>query len=1427
MSDTVAIRIQSIYDAKGSQAATQAINQLVAASQKAAGGALAQSSQKAAGGLAQQATAAQRAQAQILSLAQAEARLLSTQGQNTAAFAKLNSAIAQSSAGAVQLTRAKTQLAQIDNKLSGQSQSLTSLFQGQSAAVAGLGQQLGQLGGSAGGLASSFGALAGSLGTVGSVGAAIGIGKVAIDLATVGANAALVRTRFDGLATTAGTTGDALLKALRAGSGGEISDLNLQLAANKAQLLGVASSAEQFGTLMSIARDRAQQMGISTTQAFDDLTTGLGRGSKLILDNLGILVNTDQANQAYAASIGKTVAALTDQERKQALINQVLKDGQATIAQTGGAVESTASQIAQGQVAFENLKASVGELAAIRLGPLAEDVGAVVNALAGSGDRLAAIGSGIDLAGKINPMTSAFQSLISVVDSATGSVARFAGLEVRDNFSPLRESLNQWLQLLGLAPAATQQVVSAVDTMEEARARETAATNMAADTMEAYRGIEAASIAAQQQAAAATLNYATAFGAYEQAARAASGAQQEQTALTTIDIAKKLEAEQQTQKLAQIQQTLASLGPAVAGGMQTAASAAAFLAVRYNLAYSEAIRLINAQAALANVKPAGPMAGIVEDRLTRDTPADRAQVKSDQALEANRKLLASLNKTSAARVSSAGATAAKLESIEVKTGDKIASIVEDTQKKITAIAEREAAKQQAALQKLNESIATAAADRRASNEADDLDLIGVTDPKEAARLNDRERAQAKAREAEKRAAEEARATALAGDAELAQKQYEIREKQIGDQQALDEKYADKQRELAENPDALAAAKTQYDEATRANEEAAQVRIDLAKAESDQKAAALQAEKDAVIAAAEDQANKVVGAAERSAQGVAKASQSAKDIATANLRAIGDAVNAIPAQKTITITVNQEGQVGASSASGGGGGANKAAGGGTFLTSGPTTLTVGDNPGGVEVVSVTPISGTGQTRVGGGLAKLAGGGVVVVDAGDGYTTPVAGTGKPAGGGGKGKGKGAPAPADPKALREAIKESIELIKLQNELRKVQAEAARLRPAPINYAWIEGLATEAQEITRIVTSKLLPLKKDEAEALSKYVSANGQAADVLHTIAELRTMQAKAKEERPGPIIEGYIVGLANEAQKITQIVRDRLIPSTELESEMYSAYADAVSSSTSILKDVADLCKVQADTVGTRGLLPNRDLWYIGLADEAVRIAKIVRARAVPASEEERDALLAFADVVGSSVGVLKDVSGLTAEMFTDYQSPSDAQLGRLVMDADRIAAVMTKAAARYDTKGLEAAKAYTDALGGTFGVIKDGLLAFDAINSGDFVLDPAKLAQFSDASLVALDTVSRLATRATQIPATSLTALEGATSALSGLAEAGVKLAAVPFGNLADISRIFSGGGGGNSQTNINNTFVLPPGSNRETANEVIRILSQQTSSRRA
>jgi hypothetical protein len=159
------------------------------------------------------------------------------------------------------------------------------------------------------------------------------------------------------LAAGVGQSSDEILDSLRATSDGTISDYDLMLSANRgAMMLGVADTAEEMSSLLDIARRRGQAMGLTTQQAFNDIVTGLGRGSALILDNLGIVIDLEEAYESYAAQMGKTANQLTDVEKKQAMVNRVMRETMNTGA------EIVASPFERMDTALSNLKVSMGEL---------------------------------------------------------------------------------------------------------------------------------------------------------------------------------------------------------------------------------------------------------------------------------------------------------------------------------------------------------------------------------------------------------------------------------------------------------------------------------------------------------------------------------------------------------------------------------------------------------------------------------------------------------------------------------------------------------------------------------------------------------------------------------------------------------------------------------------------------------------------------------------------------------------------------------------------------------------------------------------------------------------------------------------------------------------------------------------------------------
>ena len=124
------------------------------------------------------------------------------------------------------------------------------------------------------------------------------------------------------------------LGSFRKASQGMVSDMDLMQTANKAALLGVTDDIDKLSELMVTARLRGREMGLDMTQAFDDIVTGIGRGSPLILDNLGIKIPD---------AVKKSMESMGEAEKTQALLNFAIQDG-ATIAAEYGEVQLTAGE---------------------------------------------------------------------------------------------------------------------------------------------------------------------------------------------------------------------------------------------------------------------------------------------------------------------------------------------------------------------------------------------------------------------------------------------------------------------------------------------------------------------------------------------------------------------------------------------------------------------------------------------------------------------------------------------------------------------------------------------------------------------------------------------------------------------------------------------------------------------------------------------------------------------------------------------------------------------------------------------------------------------------------------------------------------------------------------------------------------------------
>ena len=166
---------------------------------------------------------------------------------------------------------------------------------------------------------------------------------------------------FNNLSDAAGFSSD-IFDKLNEAVDGTVRKTNLMQQANNAMLLGIFESSDQMSEMFDVAQRLGQALGRTAEESIESLVTGLGRQSKLMLDNLGIVFDTNQAYEEHAKKLGKTTSALTDQEKKQAFVNKAVAIANDLVKQSGEEVLGTNAKLDQLSVSFENFQATIGDL---------------------------------------------------------------------------------------------------------------------------------------------------------------------------------------------------------------------------------------------------------------------------------------------------------------------------------------------------------------------------------------------------------------------------------------------------------------------------------------------------------------------------------------------------------------------------------------------------------------------------------------------------------------------------------------------------------------------------------------------------------------------------------------------------------------------------------------------------------------------------------------------------------------------------------------------------------------------------------------------------------------------------------------------------------------------------------------------------------
>ena len=163
--------------------------------------------------------------------------------------------------------------------------------------------------------------------------------------------------------TLAGATEDSgiAFAKLNTAVDGTMTKTELLTQANNAMILGVSKNSDEMAEMFDVAQRLGRALGQDTAHSVESLITGIGRQSRLMLDNIGIIVKAEEAYEAYAKEVGKTTEELTDQEKKLAFNKAAMDAARKAVARLGAEQLSAQDKFDKFNVVLNDLSVLIGE----------------------------------------------------------------------------------------------------------------------------------------------------------------------------------------------------------------------------------------------------------------------------------------------------------------------------------------------------------------------------------------------------------------------------------------------------------------------------------------------------------------------------------------------------------------------------------------------------------------------------------------------------------------------------------------------------------------------------------------------------------------------------------------------------------------------------------------------------------------------------------------------------------------------------------------------------------------------------------------------------------------------------------------------------------------------------------------------------------
>jgi len=211
--------------------------------------------------------------------------------------------------------------------------------------------------------------------------------------------------------------------------------------------------------LAKTAQDLSVASSTTAEEALQSITMAVTTGNTRVLRQIGITTGASDAYQRYASTIGKAAKDLTMTERRQAVVNLVLKEGTKALGAYELAMESPAKLITMFGDLHDDLQVSMGAVLVKGFGPIIKSSfkfeKTIINSIQSGGklsvileaiqkvfvkltapiaaaiDKFSDFIDGMDMTGtKVNDLAGKFEMILPVVAGFGAAFATMAGKSV-------------------------------------------------------------------------------------------------------------------------------------------------------------------------------------------------------------------------------------------------------------------------------------------------------------------------------------------------------------------------------------------------------------------------------------------------------------------------------------------------------------------------------------------------------------------------------------------------------------------------------------------------------------------------------------------------------------------------------------------------------------------------------------------------------------------------------------------------------------------------------------------------------------------------------------------------------------------------------------------------------------------------------------